>query len=103
MLGETKTYILGEADGAGGYNGVLGVLEVPVGGWFCYWIVLFIFWVLLFSIWNGERRAEREQGGLEGLTGVDVLSPGSPGVVDGYRMGKGVESTSSWRSSGRSV
>jgi hypothetical protein len=30
MLGETKTYILGEADG------VLGVLEVPVGGWFCY-------------------------------------------------------------------
>jgi hypothetical protein len=50
----------------------LGVLEVPVGGWFCYWIVLFIFWVLLFSIWNGERRAEREQGGLEGLTGVDV-------------------------------
>jgi hypothetical protein len=103
MLGETKTYILGEADGARGYNGVLGVLEVPVGGWFCYWIVLFIFWVLLFSIWNGERRAEREQGGLEGLTGVDVLSPGSPGVVDGYRMVKGVESTSSWRSSGRSV
>jgi hypothetical protein len=34
MLGETKTYILGEADGAGGYNGVLGVLEVPVGGLF---------------------------------------------------------------------
>jgi hypothetical protein len=89
--------------GLGGTDGVLGVLEVPVGGWFCYWIVLFIFWVLLFSIWNGERRAEREQGGFEGLTGVDVLSPGSPGVVDGYRMVKGVESTSSWRSSGRSV
>jgi hypothetical protein len=92
MLGETKTYILR----------VLGVLEVPMGGWFCYWIVLFIFRVLLFSIWNGERRAEREQGGLEGLTGVDVLSSGSPGVVDGYRMVKGVESTSYWRSSGRS-
>jgi hypothetical protein len=55
--------------------------------------------------WNRERRAEKEQGGggLEGLTGLDVLSPGIPGVVDGYRMVKGVESTSSWRSSGRSV
>jgi hypothetical protein len=26
--------------GLGGTDGVLGVLEVPVGGWFCYWIVL---------------------------------------------------------------
>jgi hypothetical protein len=55
-------------------------------GWSCYWIVLFIFWVLLFSIWNGERRADREQGGLEGLTGVDVLSPGLKGSV--FLMGR---------------
>jgi hypothetical protein len=55
------------------------------------------------GIWNRERRAEKEQEGLEGLTGVDVLNPGSSGVVDGYRMVKGVESTSSWRSSGSSV
>jgi hypothetical protein len=69
-------------------------------GWSCYWIVLFIFWVLLFSIWNGERRADREQGGLEGLTGVDVpvvlasstatawsrgLSPQAPG---GHLVGR---------------
>jgi hypothetical protein len=42
---------------------------------------------------RGVRRAYRR----------NVLSPGSPCVVDGYRMLKGVESTSSWRSSGRSV
>jgi hypothetical protein len=55
------------------------------------------------GIWNRERRAEKEQGGLEGLTGLDVLSPVISGVVDGYRMVKGVESRSFWRSSGRSV
>jgi hypothetical protein len=101
MLGQTKTYIPGEADGAGRYRWCPGRPWVS-----CGWMVLLLdcsFYLLLFSIWNGERRAEREQGGLEGLTGVDVLSPGSPGVVDGYRMIKGVESTSSWRSSGRSV
>jgi hypothetical protein len=84
--------------GLGGTDGVLGVLEVPVDGWFCYWVVLFSSGSCCSRIWNGERRAEREQGRLEGLTGVDVLNPGSPGVFDGYRMVKGVESTSSWRS-----
>jgi hypothetical protein len=88
--------------GLGATDGVLGIiLEVPVDGWFCYWVVLFSSGSCCSGIWNGERRAEREQGGLEGLTGVDVLNPGSPGVVDGYRMVKGVESTSGARLVGR--
>jgi hypothetical protein len=50
-----------------------------------------------------RKKSRKRTRGLEGLTGEDVLTPGSPGVVDGYRMVMGVESTSSWRSSGRSV
>jgi hypothetical protein len=51
------------------------------------------------GIWNRERRAEkRTEKGSVGLTGVDVLGPGNPGVDDGYRMVKGV-----WRSSGGAV
>jgi hypothetical protein len=64
MLGETKTYILGEADGAGGYNGVLGVLEVPVGGWFCYWVVLFGFWVVLFRYLEWRKKSRKRTGGV---------------------------------------
>jgi hypothetical protein len=52
--------------GLGGTDGVLGVLEVPVGGWFCYWIVLFIFWVCVFSLNIGfyrGRPGRTESGG----------------------------------------
>ncbi|KAH0821272.1 hypothetical protein GEV33_001519 [Tenebrio molitor] len=55
------------------------------------------------GIWNRKEKRKKEQGGSEGLTGVDVLSPESLVVFDGYRVVKGVESTSSWRSSGSSV
>jgi hypothetical protein len=82
--------ILGGLRGQEGVDGVPCVLGGPVAGWFCYWVLLCV-------------SKKKKTGGSEELTGVDVLSTGSPGVVDGYRMVKGVESTSSWRSFGSSV
>jgi hypothetical protein len=46
--------------GLGGTDGVLGVLEVPVGGWFCYWIVLFI---SCCSVSGMEKEEQKENKG----------------------------------------